>query len=91
MMLTLPAESDINTVLLQWNATDVGSGIASYEFQVQENGGAWVDWKPVNGVKPTDRSVWFIGEPGKSYGFRMRVVDAIGTKEELSRQKPKLS
>ena len=84
MMLTLPAESDINSVLLQWNATDVGSGIASYEFQIQENGGAWVDWKPVNGVKPTDRSVWFIGEPGKSYGFRMRVVDAIGTKEEYT-------
>ncbi len=82
MMLPLPAESDINTVLLQWNATDVGSGIAGYEFQVQENGAAWVDWKPVNGVKPADRNVWFIGEPGKNYGFRMRVVDSTGAKEE---------
>lgn len=85
-MIPLPAESDINTILLQWNATDVGSGIAGFEFQIQENGGNWVDWLPVNGVKPADRSVWFIGEPGKSYGFRMRVVDSTGAKEEYPAQ-----
>jgi murein DD-endopeptidase MepM/ murein hydrolase activator NlpD len=81
-LLPLPAESDINTVLLQWNATEAGSGIAGFEFQVQENGGPWTDWIPVNGVKSADRSAWFIGIPGKNYGFRMRVVDGTGAKEE---------
>lgn len=80
-MLPLPAESDINTVLLQWNATDVGTGIAGYEFQYQADGGAWVDWQPPDGVNPAARSVWFIGDPGKNYGFRMRIVDATGAKE----------
>lgn len=80
-MLPLPAVSDINTVLLQWNAVDVGSGIAGFEFQVQENGGNWFDWKPANTVSPADRFTWFIGDTGKSYGFRMRVVDATGAKE----------
>lgn len=80
-LLPLMAESDINTVLLQWNATDAGAGITGFEFQVQVDGGAWVDWKPVDGTKAIDRYAWFIGEPGKNYGFRMRVVDAAGNKE----------
>ena len=74
------ATSSLNTVLVQWTASDVGSGIASYEFQYQENGGTWQTWKP-EGVAPTSRSTWFIGNLGSSYGFRMRVVDAAGTKE----------
>ncbi len=80
-MLPLPATSDINTVLLQWNAVDVGSGIAGFEFQMQENGGNWIDWQPTNAVSPAGRYAWFIGELGKTYGFRMRVVDATGAKE----------
>ena len=80
-LLPLPTESSINTILLQWNAIEAGSGIAGFEFQVQENGGAWTDWQPANGVKPADRSAWFIGVPGKNYGFRMRVVDGTGAKE----------
>ena len=75
------AASNLNTVLVQWNANDVGSGIASYEFQTQENGGTWQSWVP-EGVSPASRSAWFIGNLGSSYGFRMRVVSSTGTKED---------
>jgi len=80
-MLTLPAASDINTVLLQWSAVDTGAGITGFNIQVQTNGGAWADWNPPDGIKSTDRYAWFIGETGNTYGFRMRVVDAAGGKE----------
>ena len=81
-LLPLPGDSNVNTVLLQWNATDAGAGISAFEFQVQENGGAWTGWQPPDGVSPLDRSAWFIGVPGKTYGFRMRLLDAAGNKEE---------
>ncbi len=81
-LLALPATTNINTILLQWNVVDASSTLAAYEFQIQENGGSWVDWQPTGGTKPADRYAWFIGVPGRAYGFRMRAVDAAGGKEE---------
>jgi hypothetical protein len=80
-LLPLPASSNLNTVLLQWTANNVGAGIASIEIQVKENSGAWQTWSPPGGIKPTDRSAWFTGDFGKTYGFRMRVIDPIGKQE----------
>lgn len=74
------ANSNLNTVLIQWNANDVGNGIAAFEFQIQENGGSWSTWVP-EGVSAASRSAWFIGQMGKTYGFRMRVIDAAGSAE----------
>ena len=31
--------SSLNAIVIQWNASDVGSGISSFDFQMQENGG----------------------------------------------------
>jgi murein DD-endopeptidase MepM/ murein hydrolase activator NlpD len=73
--------SALNTVLVQWNANDVGAGIAAFEFQIQENGGTWQTWVP-EGVSAASRSAWFIGTMGKTYGFRMRVIDGSGAKED---------
>lgn len=72
--------SNLNTVLVQWNANDVGNGISAFEFQIQENGGSWSSWVP-EGISAASRSAWFIGEMGKTYGFRMRAVDATGSAE----------
>ena len=80
-MIPLAATSNLNTVLLQWTANNVGPGIASFEVQVKENGGAWQNWSPPDGIKPTDRYAWFIGQAGSTYGFRMRVIDPMGNKE----------
>ncbi len=80
-MIPLAAISNLNTVLLQWTANNVGPGIAAFEIQVKENGGAWQNWTPPDGIKTTDRSAWFIGQAGKTYGFRMRVTDPMGNKE----------
>jgi hypothetical protein len=79
-LIAQPATSALNTVLLQWTASDVGVGIAGFEFQVQTNNGAWQDWTP-EGVNAASRTAWFIGELGNTYGFRIRVVDHAGNKE----------
>jgi murein DD-endopeptidase MepM/ murein hydrolase activator NlpD len=81
-LLALPATSDINAVLLQWNVVDASHTLAGYEFQVQENSGSWVDWQPEGGIQPSARYAWFIGTPGNTYGFRMRAVDAANGKED---------
>ncbi len=65
---------------LVWSASDVGSGINHFEFQMQVDGGSWTSWLP-EGVTSASRNTWFMGEPGKTYGFRMRVVDN-SSKEE---------
>lgn len=83
-MIPLPATSNLNTVLLQWTANNVGAGISKFEVQVKENGGTWQNWLPPDGIKVSDRYTWFIGQPGSTYGFRMRVIDNTGTAESWS-------
>ncbi len=83
-MVPLPSVSNLNTVLLQWTANNVGSGISKIEIQVKENGGTWQNWQPPEGIKITDRYAWFIGQVGSTYGFRMRVIDNTGKAEAWS-------
>jgi hypothetical protein len=50
-----------------------GTGVASWAFQVQEDGGVWTTVD--SGGNAVDRMVDVIGQEGSSYRYRLRVVD----------------
>jgi murein DD-endopeptidase MepM/ murein hydrolase activator NlpD len=76
---SLPATTDGTGILLSWRALDTRSRLAGFEIQYQMDGGSWQTWQ-VN-ISGSRRSTWFIGQPGKTYGFRMRGRDTSGNWE----------
>ncbi len=54
-----------------WSGSDAGAGIASYDVQVRDGGGPWVDW--LSGT--TDTSAVFSGQVGHTYYFQCRARD----------------
>lgn len=74
-MVPMSSTSNINTVLLQWNATGNLSAITHFEIQYQKDGGAWQAW-PYEVPDVSKRYAWFIGELGSTYGFRIRAANA---------------
>lgn len=69
-----------STFEVYWSGEDDigGSGIASYDIFVSENGGDWVIW-----LEGTDlTSDRFEGEIGNTYGFFSVAVDNVGHREE---------
>lgn len=77
---SLPASPQSTAVRLNWIAADDVSGIDRVEFQYRVNDGGWQDWN----VKPRSDSgsVWFLGEGGKKYEFRVRAVDRAGNVQD---------
>ncbi len=58
-----------------WSGSDNLSGVASYEVQFREAGGAWAS-QTYSASQTSD--VVTGGEPGKTYGFRVRAIDNAG-------------
>ncbi|MEW6649891.1 MAG: peptidoglycan DD-metalloendopeptidase family protein, partial [Chloroflexota bacterium] len=77
---SLPASPQSTAILLNWTAADDVSGVDRVEFQYRVNDGAWQDWN----VKPRSASgsVWFLGEGGRKYEFRIRAVDRAGNVQD---------
>lgn len=65
---------DSTAVRLSWLATDSGAGFGGFEVQWRSAGGIWNDMDTVL-IPGSQRSFWFIGEPGGSYDFRLRALD----------------
>ena len=64
----LPATSPA-TFTVNWSGSDPGSsGIASYDVQVRDGGGAWTTWQSA----VTSTSAPYTGLAGHTYGFRSR-------------------
>jgi len=59
---------------VSWSGTDVGSGIATYNVYVSDNGAGFVLWQP--GV--TSTSATYTGQPGHTYGFYSIATDGAG-------------
>lgn len=76
---TLPPLQSSTAIRLEWTGVDDGSGIAHYDLQVQVDGGPWQDH--TLGIDPLLPGLWVVGEPGRSYGFRIRGVDRVGNFE----------
>lgn len=76
-----PAETVQSTaVRLNWSAGDAGAGISSFELQWRTEGGEWNSANKLV-IPGSQRSTWFLGQPGQSYAFRLRALDVNGQTE----------
>jgi RHS repeat-associated protein/uncharacterized repeat protein (TIGR01451 family) len=74
----LPGESG-RTFLVQWAGQDNagGTGVASYDVYVSTNAVNFLRWLAYT----TNRSAWFVGEPGRSYSFYAIARDWVGNEQ----------
>ncbi len=76
-----PAETFNSTAVhLSWDVTSPGSGLGSFNLQWRTEPGTW-DAANTLTYPAGQRSAWFVGQPGVSYAFRLRAVDAYGQPE----------
>ncbi len=76
----LPPEANDISILISWGGQDDanGSGIASYDIYVSDNGGAYILWlDDTNAISAT-----FVGEHGHTYSFYSVATDNAGHVEE---------
>jgi hypothetical protein len=76
----LPAETQENPFTVSWSGQDDegGSGIASYDVYVSDNGADYALWKD----DITDTSANFTGENGHTYAFYSIARDGVGHIED---------
>lgn len=65
---------------LQWQATDLGSGVAQVGLWFQRDGGEWQLWA---GDLPASGSRLFLGEAGSRYAFTLTALDGAGNARDL--------
>ena len=75
-MGSLPASVTSTAIQLQWTASDAQSGIDHFDVQVKIDSGAWGDYQ--TNVPGDARSLWYVGQQGHAYAFRMQVADRAG-------------
>jgi hypothetical protein len=76
---SLPATTDGTGIRLTWNASDAHNRLAAYDIQYQVDGGNWQMLQ--SNIPASKRSIWFIGQPGHRYGFRMHGQNLPGSWE----------
>ena len=67
--------------VLTWAGSDNLTGVDYYELQQRLDGGAWTDYPVAEPISEYVESMWYIGEAGHSYEFRLRGVDHAGNVE----------
>ena len=75
----LPVTTGGTGIRLTWTAADARSRMSKYDIQYQMDGGAWQSW--LTNIPAPQTSIWFVGQPGHTYGFRMRGHDTPGNIE----------
>lgn len=76
-----PAEVfDSTAVRLSWDGFDNGAGFGGFDLQWRPEPGGWEDGGIIH-VPAHRRSIWFVGEPGQTYAFRLRAMDINGQLE----------
>ena len=76
-VMTLAAVTSTATFAVSWTGTDAGSGIASYDVFVSDNGGPFASL-----IADTDStSIQFNGRTGHTYSFYSLATDAVGNVE----------
>ena len=78
----LPASTTQTSFSVAWSGTDAGSGIATYNEYVSDNGGAFTLWQAA--VATT--SATYTGTVGHTYGFLSQATDKVGNVEALRSQ-----
>jgi hypothetical protein len=67
--------------MLTWAGSDNLSGIDYYELQQRLDGGAWTDYPVLGQIEGYVEQMWYIGEAGHTYEFRLHAVDYAGNTE----------
>ncbi len=83
-----PPVSQLNPVVVNnstavnpvWTASNSGAGLGSFELQWRIGSGIWVS-ENILPFPGSQRSAWFVGQPGTTYGFRLRAFDSNGQAE----------
>jgi Beta-propeller repeat len=78
----LPATTSQTTFNVAWSGTDAGSGIATYNIYVSDNGGSFTLWQSA----VTTTSASYTGTVGHTYGFFSQATDKVGNVETLKTQ-----
>ena len=77
----LPAETGSTAVQLGWTASDAVGEIDYFNVQMQING---ADWQNLLVEAPAaQRSIYVLGQPGDTLGFRMQAVDKAGNVQAM--------
>ncbi|WP_041764141.1 putative Ig domain-containing protein [[Leptolyngbya] sp. PCC 7376] len=74
---TLPTMTTSGNFEVSWSGTDSGSGIASYDIYVSENGSSFNLWLD----DTTDIAATYNGEDGNTYSFYSVAKDNVGNEE----------
>jgi RHS repeat-associated protein len=75
----LPAFTGSTSFTVSWSGLDDagGSGVASYDIYVSDNGGPWQLWQD----HASQTSAVYPGQPGHSYAFYSVAFDNVGNQE----------
>ena len=76
---SLPASSPRAKVPVEWNATDITSGVLWYDVQYRAGEGSWKEWL----THTSHTNAVFSGEDLETYQFRARAQDRAGNLEEF--------
>jgi len=76
-MLPLPIRVNTTDFEVQWNGTDIGSGIDHYIVEYSSDGTNWHTWLS----ESEGTSATFTGIEGNSYYFRTQAIDGAGNWE----------
>lgn len=79
VLTNLESTQQGTAVKLQWYASDNLSGLNYFELQSRLGTGNWSNIVPNPGGN--EDHVWYIGQAGNQYGFRLRGVDRAGNQE----------
>jgi murein DD-endopeptidase MepM/ murein hydrolase activator NlpD len=78
-LIELPEISDSTAVQLSWKVEEGLSQIDHFEIQYQTPQSEWQNWE--TNLEKETRSIWFYGDFGQTYAFRIRSVDTRGNTE----------
>jgi hypothetical protein len=81
-LLTLNPYQQSTAIQLQWSGTDNISGIEYYQLQFKIDSGDWSNYFP--SPSSAKNSLWYVGQTGKDYDFRIRGVDIAGNLESFT-------
>jgi uncharacterized repeat protein (TIGR01451 family) len=78
-VLPLPAQSQLLQIPVSWTGQDDpgGSGVASFNIYVSDNGGSWSNWLAAT----TSTNATFQAKPQHTYGFTSQAGDNAGNLE----------
>lgn len=71
---------DSSAVRLNWSASSAGAGLGSFQLQWSTSPTSW-NAADILTIPASQRSIWFAGQPGGTYYFRLRALDINGQAE----------